>query len=429
MAETCPSRLRRTPVIRLCSIALRSSNKGALVKLVYLLGLGAFALGLDAYVTAGLLPVIADDFNSSVSATGQMVTTFTLAYAIASPIFAALLSASRARLGLLSALAVFALANIGSALAGNLPVLLITRAFAGVGAGLYLALAAAGAASLVDKERRGRALAIIMGGMSSGTVLGVPAGVFIAQHLGWRTTLWIVAAIGLVSFLGLALRLPVLPATSSVTLRQRAAVIADPRVASIVGVSFFAAVASLGLYTYFAPVMESGSMGNVGNVTPYLWAWGIGGVVGSVLIGRLVDRGRPYALVVGILVLLVLSLLAFRVTAAIHPLISLVPIAVWGGVGWALQVPQQNDLLAARGDNGGSVAVALNESALYLGSAVGSGLGGVAFSLGWDSSVLPLWAAGFALAGLLLQVTGVRISAARRSGKAVPQEAAPEAAL
>ncbi|MCC3766903.1 MFS transporter [Streptomyces sp. UNOC14_S4] len=400
------------------------------MKLVYLLGLGAFALGLDAYVTAGLLPVIADDFDSSVSATGQMVTTFTLAYAIASPIFAALLSASRARLGLLGALAVFSLANIGSALAGNLPVLLITRAFAGVGAGLYLALAASAAASLIDKERRGRALAIIMGGMSSGTVLGVPAGVFIAQHLGWRTTLWIVAAIGLVSCVGLALRLPVLPATSSVTLRQRAAVIADPRVASIVGVSFFAAVASLGLYTYFAPVMESDGMGSVGNVTPYLWAWGIGGVIGSVLIGRLVDKApRPCTLVVGILVLLVLSLLAFRAMAAIHPLIALAPIAVWGGVGWALQVPQQNDLLAARGENGGPVAVALNESALYLGSAVGSGLGGVAFSLGWDSSVLPLWAAGFALAGLLLQVTGVRISAARRPDRTASPEAAPEAAL
>ncbi|WP_205519175.1 MFS transporter [Streptomyces olivoreticuli] len=394
------------------------------MKLVYLLGLGAFALGLDAYVTAGLLPVIADDFDSSVSATGQMVTTFTLAYAIASPVFATLLSASRVRVGLLASLAVFALANAGSALAGSLPVLLVTRAFAGVGAGLYLALAAAAAASLVDKERRGRALAVIMGGMSSGTVLGVPAGVFIADHSGWRTTLWLVTAIGLVSFAGLALWLPALPAAASVSLKQRAQVITDPRVASIVGVSFFAAVASLGLYTYFAPVMESESMGGVEGITPYLWAWGIGGVVGSVLIGTLVDRVRcPYTLVVGILALLVLALLAVRFTASIHPLVALAPIAVWGAVGWALQVPQQNDLLEARGEKGGPVAVALNESALYLGSAVGSGLGGVAFSLGWDGSALPLWAAGAALIGLLLQLTAVRTSANRR------EKTAPATAL
>ncbi|MFG2917670.1 MFS transporter [Kitasatospora sp. NPDC048298] len=397
------------------------------MKLVYLLGLGAFALGLDAYVTAGLLPVIADDFHASVSAAGQMVTTFTLAYAIASPVFATLLSASRVRLGLLGSLAVFSLANAGSAIAGSLGLLLVARAFAGVGAGLYLALAASAAASLVDEKRRGRALAVIMGGMSSGTVIGVPLGVFIAQHSGWRTTLWLVTAIGLVSFAGLALRLPVLPATTSVTLRQRAQVVTDPRVASIVGVSFLAAVASLGLYTYFAPVMASDIMGGVDNITPYLWAWGIGGVIGSFLIGPLVDRvRRPYSLVVGILVLLTASLALLRPAATVTPLLALLPIAVWGAVGWALQVPQQNDLLLARGDRGGPVAVALNESALYLGSAVGSGLGGIAFSLDWDGAVLPLFAAGAALLGLVLQVTGVR--AAQRRPAGVPVQAEPVAA-
>ncbi|MFD4659537.1 MFS transporter [Kitasatospora sp. NPDC058444] len=397
------------------------------MKLVYLLGLGAFALGLDAYVTAGLLPVIADDFHASVSAAGQMVTTFTLAYAIASPVFATLLSASRVRFGLLGSLAVFSLANAGSAIAGSLGLLLVARAFAGVGAGLYLALAASAAASLVDEKRRGRALAVIMGGMSSGTVIGVPLGVFIAQHFGWRTTLWLVTAIGLVSFAGLALRLPVLPATASVSLRQRAQVVTDPRVASIVGVSFLAAVASLGLYTYLAPVMESGAMGSVDNITPYLWAWGIGGVIGSFLIGPLVDRvRRPYSLVVGILVLLTASLALLRPAAAVSPLLALLPLALWGAVGWALQVPQQNDLLLARGDRGGPVAVALNESALYLGSAVGSGLGGIAFSLGWDGAVLPLFAAGAALLGLILQVTGVR--AAQRRPAEAPAQATPVAA-
>ncbi|MFI0975748.1 MFS transporter [Streptomyces sp. NPDC021093] len=384
------------------------------MKLVYLLGLGAFALGLDAYVTAGLLPSIAADFDSSVSATGQMVTAFTLAYALASPVFATLLPASRVRSGLLASLAVFALANAGSALATSLPVLLVTRAFAGVGAGLYLALAASAAASLVDRERRGRALAVIMGGMSSGTVIGVPAGVYIAQHTGWRATLWLVTAIGLAALAGLLVRLPRLPATETVSLRRRAQVVTDPRVASVVGVSLLAAVASLGLYTYFVPVMATGTMGGVENITPYLWAWGLGGVIGSIAIGSLVDRvRRPATLVVGILAILVVSLLAFRLAAPIAPLLALVPIAVWGAVGWALQVPQQNDLLAARGERGGPVAVALNESALYLGSAIGSGLGGAAFAFGWSGSVLPLWAAGFAAAALLLQLTAVRAATKR----------------
>ncbi len=68
-----------------------------------------------------------------------------------------------------------------------------------------------------------------------------------------------------------------------------------------------ATIASLGLYTYFVPVMATGAMGSVDNITPYLWAWGIGGVLGSVLVGSLVDKvRRPATLVVGILAILAL---------------------------------------------------------------------------------------------------------------------------
>lgn len=396
------------------------------MRLVSLLAVGAFALGLDAYVTAGLLPEVAGDLGTSIAATGQMVTAFTLAYALASPLLAALLSAGsaeRQRAGLLGALAVFTLANAGSALAPSLGVLLVTRAVAGVGAGLYLALAAAAAASLVPPGRRGRALALLMGGMSGGTVVGVPVGVLIAEHAGWRATLWMVTALGGAALVGLAMWLPRIGAdgagdtegagrahgTGGATFRQRLSVLTDRRVTSVVTVSFLAAVASLGLYTYLAPLMASPSMGKVDGITPYLWAWGIGGVAGSLLVGPLVDRvRRPRVLVSGIMALLVVALVVLRPVAGLSPLLALAPLAVWGAVGWALQVPQQHALFAARGERDGPVAVALNESALYLGSAVGSGLGGLAFGLGWDASVLPWCAAGVALAGLLAHVVCTR---------------------
>ncbi len=69
------------------------------------------------------------------------------------------------------------------------------------------------------------------------------------------------------------------------------------------------------------------------------------------------------------------------------------------------------------------VAVALNESALYLGSAIGSGLGGAAFAFGCSGSVLPLWAAGFAAAALLLQLTAVRAAAKKPAASAAPSTA------
>lgn len=172
--------------------------------------------------------------------------------------------------------------------------------------------------------------------------------------------------------------------------------------------SFLAAVASLGLYTYLAPVLASA--GGEQRVAPYLWAWGLGGVAGSLLIGRLVDRvagaGRV-ATLVGVIMAVITAAEAVLPALAPVPLLAAVALVIWGAAGWALQVPQQHRLLALKEERG-TVALALNNSALYLGSAVGSALGGAALSAGLSGGVLPWAAAGAAALGLARHMLAVR---------------------
>ncbi|MEV8014858.1 MFS transporter [Streptomyces sp. NPDC086554] len=373
---------------------------------IWLLMLGAFTLGLDAYVMAGLLPVVAADLGTTVSLAGQMVTVFTLAYAVSAPLVAGLVQGVRPRVLIIASLGVFTLGNGLTALAPSLAVLLLSRAVAGVGAGVYSALSTAAASALAPQERRGRALALVMGGMSTGTVLGVPLGVLLAERAGWRATMWAVTGLGALALAGLAAWLTQVPADPPVPVRARLGALTDRAVVPVVGVSFLAAVASLGLYTYLAPVLaDAGGVGE-GGVAPYLWAWGIGGILGSVCAGPLVDRtGRVMALVTGLLLSLILAEAALPLLgAAAHPALVL-----WGAAGWAFQVPQQHRLLALRAERG-TVALALNNSALYLGSAVGSGLAGLALSAGLPPERLP-WAAA-AVAGVGL---GVHLVWGRRS--------------
>ncbi|MET7362684.1 MFS transporter [Streptomyces sp. NPDC005562] len=369
---------------------------------VWLLMVGSFTLGLDAYVMAGLLPVVAGDLGTTVSLAGQMVTVFTLAYAVSAPLVAGLLSGVRPRLLVIAALAVFTLGNALTALAPGLAVLLLARAVAGAGAGVYSALSTVAAATLAGPERRGRALAMVMGGMSSGTVLGVPLGVLLADHTSWRATMWLVTGLGTVALLGLAAWLPQVPAEPPVPVRARLGALADRTVLPVVGVSFLGAVASLGLYTYLAPVLASSGGVGGGEVAPYLWAWGIGGVLGSLLAGPLVDRtGRVVALVTGIVSTLVVAIGVLPLLgAAAFP-----ALVVWGAAGWAFQVPQQHRLLALHAERG-TVALALNNSALYLGSAVGSGAAGLALAVGLAPRDLPWAAAAVAAAGLALHLLG-----------------------
>lgn len=348
------------------------------MKNVLLLAFGMFALGFDAYVIAGLLPGISDTYQKSTSQVGQAVSIFTLFYAISAPFFSSLLAGKPIKKILIWSMLLFTIANSVTALAPTFSILLLSRAIAGTGAGLFSPLAVAASTKFVSSEKKGRALGLTIGGMSMGTVLGVPLGIYISNLFDWKVTLWLLVMIGVISILCMYFFLPDFPTTPPPALNERLKMFLDKRVTITVGVTFFASVASLGLYTYLSPLLEE--MTRSSNLTMYLWAWGFGGLVGSILIGYLIDYfGKLKTLVTIILFALTLSIISipFMLNLAI---LKYVPFFVWGAMGWACQAPQQHILLSQQPNNG-STAVALNSSVNYLGSAIGASLGGVILSI------------------------------------------------
>lgn len=248
-----------------------------------------------------------------------------------------------------------------------------------------------------------------MGGMAGGTVLGVPLSLLLAQQLGWTAALWLVAVLGALALAGLLWQLPALPAAPAMPLRRKLALLADGPVLAILLVSLLAAVASLGMYTFIAPLLAWSAQGAAMSVTPFLWAWGVGGIAGSVLAGPWADKVAAPKLTCFILLLLALALCALPLAAGWSAWLMLAPIALWGAAGWALQVPQNQQLLAVRARQGdGNLAIALNESALYLGSAIGAAAGGVLLLLDWPMWLLAAGAALVATAALLLQLPAAR---------------------
>ncbi len=388
----------------------------ALPATVHLIAMGAFALGMASYVTAGLMPMIAGAFSVSLAMAAQLVTAFTLAYGLGSPLVVALLPARAQRSGLLAALAVFVLANGASALAPGFTSLLAWRAMAGIGAGVYLALGIAAAAGVSAPSQRGKAIGAIMGGMAGGTVLGVPLSLLLAQQLGWTAALWLVAILGALALAGLLWKLPVLPAPSSASatsLRRKLALLADGQVLRILLVSLLAAIASLGMYTFVGPLLAWSAHGEALSVTPFLWAWGVGGIAGSILVGPLADKLAAPTLTMWLLLALALALGALPLAAGWSTWLTLAPIALWGAAGWALQVPQNQQLLAVRTAQGdGNLAIALNESALYLGSAIGAAAGGALLLLDGSARTLAAAAAVVAVLAALLQLAQWRTDAA-----------------
>src|SRR5215813_10734835 len=79
---------------------------------IILLALGMFALGTDAFIVAGVLPVIAHETGVTVGVVGQLITVFSLTYGLGAPILAAMTGHWPPHRVLVGALGLLGLANL-----------------------------------------------------------------------------------------------------------------------------------------------------------------------------------------------------------------------------------------------------------------------------------------------------------------------------
>ncbi len=331
-------------------------------------------MGTDSFVLAGILPQISGGLGQTVSATGQAITVFSLTYGVTAPFLAAFTGKLPRKPLMAFALAVFVAANLASAAAPTLALLLVARVAAGLGAALYTPNASAAAATLAGPAHRGRALAAILGGLTVGTVLGVPVGTWIGQSLSWQASLIFVACVGAVALVGLLTVLPALPLPPAVPLRARFAVLAHARVVAIVGFMLLESAAAIMVYTYIADVLGDTVHAHGTTLTLLLLIWGLGGAVGAFGSGRLTDRwGADRTLTVGT-GLLIVTLAAFAVSSSLP--LAFVVMALNGAAGWAVSTPN-NHRLTELVPHLPSVVISFNSSGIYLGQAIGAGLGGV----------------------------------------------------
>ncbi len=188
------------------------------------LAITAFAIGTTEFISVGLLPLIADDFHSSVQAAGLTVSLYAIGVVVGAPILTPMLSSIPKKKQLLLVMFVFLIGNSIAAVAPNMSVLLTARFISALAHGVFMSIGSTIAASLVPPNKRAGAISIMFTGLTVATITGVPFGTFIGQQLDWRIAFLFIVVIGiLASLANLALLPNTLPKGVKVRLKIKLA--------------------------------------------------------------------------------------------------------------------------------------------------------------------------------------------------------------
>lgn len=366
-------------------------------RLLWLLALANFVIGMGAFVVVGVLSPVAAAFDVDRAHAGALMSVYAATYAVASPLLVAATGRLDRRRLLTIGLALFALGALAAALAPSFALLLAARALMAVGGGLVTPVAASIGVALAGPGQQGRALSIVFGGLTFAQVLGVPAGAWLGYAFGWASAFAVVAALSLLGLAAIVVALPAGIAVPVASLASLGAVLRSWRLMLAIAFTTLFTGALYVCYTFLAPLLETLYGLSRDGVTGMLLLFGLGAVVGNAMGGRLTDRiGSARTLV---LLCVAQSLLMPALTLPTWPLAIVgVLIFVWSVFGWSFMVPQQARL-AALDPARLPVLFALNASAIYVGATLGSSVGGAVLK-GLGLHALGLFGAALALLGL-----------------------------
>ncbi|PLP85750.1 MFS transporter [Pseudomonas sp. FFUP_PS_473] len=290
------------------------------------LALAGFVTILTEALPAGLLPQISAGLGVSEALAGQLVTIYAIGSLLAAIPLTAVTQGVRRRPLLLAAVAGFVVANTVTTFSDSYVLTIVARFLAGVSAGLLWALLAGYAARMVPEHQKGRAIAIAMVGTPLALSLGVPAGTFLGNLVGWRTCFGIMSGLALVLMVWVRVKVPDFAGQAAGKRLSLGHVFTVAGVLPVLFVVLAFVLAHNILYTYIAPFLTAAGMAERTDLA--LLVFGVASLLGIWIVGVLIDC-HLRTLTLTSTALFGLAAMALGV-AADAPTVIYVAVATWG---------------------------------------------------------------------------------------------------
>jgi len=342
-------------------------------KRVYLLTAVSFVVGMVELIIGGILDLVAADLGVTVGKAGLLITFFALVFAISGPVLLFLTGKADRNKVTLTALFIFFIGNVIAIFSTTYSLLLLSRIVTASSGALLVVLCLTLASHISQPEYRGRAIGLVIMGISGSVVLGLPIGVSLGHAFGWQSPFILVAILTILLVIGVYLFFGNIHTQAPMSIKKQLKTLQDKKVIFGQLTTFFFLAGHFTLYGYLTPFVKSTLEFDGSWITIVYFVYGAAAVTGGGLGGIAADNFGIRRTLLTVIVLLGVCLFIMPYTSFIFFWIVLV---IWGVLSWAITPPIQSHLIQLAPDTA-DIQQSLNNAALHLGIAFGTFVGSI----------------------------------------------------
>ncbi|HGS7288992.1 MFS transporter [Klebsiella pneumoniae] len=382
--------------------AITSSQRRALRAL----SIAYFVQATGALSVAGSLPAISAAWQLTDAQSARLLSIFGLTFALAAPLVQVMFGHLRRRQLVLTGIGLFGLGAFAFALSPAYGALVASRTLMGVGAGFIGPVLVALGSELVHEQQRGRAIGMVLLGVSMASLAGIPLAAWVAGMWGAKALFALVGLVSLLSGLNVLLTVPDDSVGSRIRLAEMAGVLSEGKYLTAFLVVFFITSGVYSFYSFIAPLIRDTYAGGTHAVSAALAVLGVAGVLGNLWVTRVATRFTSEKLLLtGMTLLIVDTALIALMPKALGVLLA--ALVFWAFATDLLWPSQQRRIVELSSARHRGIALALTSAFMF---------GGIGFGSAVASWVYPV--AGFyGLAGMSVAFIVLALVSLQRSEK------------
>ncbi|MFV5346793.1 MFS transporter [Acinetobacter soli] len=339
------------------------------------LSLSSFAIVTTELAPIGLLSALSHDLNQSEAITGLIVTGYGWVAAISALCSIVLLIRFPRKMVLMIMLLILAISNIIVAYSSSFNMIFSARIIGAIAHGSFWALIGAVAYSLVPKHKLGLATSIIFSGVSVASILGVPLASYLTQLSSWRLAFEFLGLLSFIVCILILLFVPKIPDQAPLASGFFKKVLQHSTLNRLFILTALIISSHFAAFTFIEPFLSQIAQLESGQITLLLLVFGLAGLIGNILAGKLIDRHLHTIILISLVFIsgsvFAFGYLGYQVTLSI----AIVFLALWGVsiasifVGLQTWVLKQADDLASAAS---AIYVAVFNASIGLGALIGS---------------------------------------------------------